>query len=69
MVSLGLVALGMWIFILACRFFPVFPEGPVGGLGELLDDDELAARELMLLRRVPEGAVSTMAQAGATEEL
>jgi Ni/Fe-hydrogenase subunit HybB-like protein len=28
LVSLGLVALGMWVFILACRFFPIFPEGP-----------------------------------------
>ncbi|HPC84182.1 MAG TPA: Ni/Fe-hydrogenase cytochrome b subunit [Thermoanaerobaculaceae bacterium] len=25
-VSLGLVALGMWAFVLACRFFPIFPE-------------------------------------------
>ncbi|MGV8038705.1 MAG: NrfD/PsrC family molybdoenzyme membrane anchor subunit [Thermoanaerobaculaceae bacterium] len=26
MVSLGLVALGMWAFVLACRFFPIFPD-------------------------------------------
>lgn len=25
-VSVGLVALGMWAFVLACRFFPIFPE-------------------------------------------
>lgn len=26
-VSAGLVAVGMWIFVLACRYLPVFPEG------------------------------------------
>lgn len=26
MVSLGLVALGMWAFVLACRYFPIFPD-------------------------------------------
>ncbi len=29
LVSAGLVALGMWIFVLACRYLPVFPEGAV----------------------------------------
>jgi len=28
-VSAGLVAVGMTIFVLACRYLPVFPEGPV----------------------------------------
>jgi Ni/Fe-hydrogenase subunit HybB-like protein len=28
-VSMGLVAVGMAIFVLACRFLPVFPEGPL----------------------------------------
>jgi len=28
--SMGIVALGMWLFVLACRFLPVFPAGPVG---------------------------------------
>ncbi len=27
LVSAGLVALGMWVFMLACRYLPVFPEG------------------------------------------
>jgi Ni/Fe-hydrogenase subunit HybB-like protein len=27
LVSAALVALGMWVFVLACRFLPVFPEG------------------------------------------
>ncbi len=26
-VSMGLVAVGMMLFVLACRFLPVFPEG------------------------------------------
>ena len=29
LVSAGLVAVGMWVFVLACNFLPVFPEGPV----------------------------------------
>lgn len=33
-VSMGLIAIGMWVFILACRFLPVFPEGPLAGLEE-----------------------------------
>jgi Ni/Fe-hydrogenase subunit HybB-like protein len=28
-VSAGLIAVGMTIFVLACRYLPVFPEGPV----------------------------------------
>ncbi len=27
MVSAGLVAVGIWIFLLACRYLPIFPEG------------------------------------------
>jgi Ni/Fe-hydrogenase subunit HybB-like protein len=30
--SMGLVAAGMWVFILACRYLPVFPEGAMGEL-------------------------------------
>ena len=40
LVSMGLVAVGMWIFVLACRFLPVFPEGPVAEL-----EKRRAARE------------------------
>jgi Ni/Fe-hydrogenase subunit HybB-like protein len=29
LLSMGLVAVGLWVFVLACRFFPVFPEGPM----------------------------------------
>jgi Ni/Fe-hydrogenase subunit HybB-like protein len=29
LISAGLVAVGMTIFVLACRYLPVFPEGPV----------------------------------------
>ncbi len=29
LISMGLVAVGLWVFVLACRFFPVFPEGPM----------------------------------------
>ncbi len=25
--SAGLVAVGIWIFLLACRYLPIFPEG------------------------------------------
>jgi Ni/Fe-hydrogenase subunit HybB-like protein len=32
LVSMGLVALGMWLFVLACRFLPVFPEGAMAQL-------------------------------------
>lgn len=28
-ISMGLVALGLWVFIVACRYLPVFPEGPL----------------------------------------
>lgn len=67
MVSLGLVALGMWIFIVACRFFPVFPEGPVGG--PAVEDDECepeleAHPSRGLVAEIPEPA---MAEAGSKE--
>jgi len=29
LLSAGLLAIGMWIFILVCRFLPVFPEGAI----------------------------------------
>ncbi len=29
LVSAGLVAVGIWIFLLACRFLPIFPEGAI----------------------------------------
>jgi len=38
LVSAGLVAVGMWVFMLACRFLPVFPEGA------LVKEDAEAAR-------------------------
>jgi Ni/Fe-hydrogenase subunit HybB-like protein len=28
MASMGLVAIGMWVFVVACKYLPVFPEGP-----------------------------------------
>lgn len=28
LISVGLVAVGLWVFVLVCRFLPVFPEGP-----------------------------------------
>ncbi len=67
MVSLGLVALGMWVFILACRFFPVFPEGPVGMPRELEREEGAEVRELG--RLLPEGVLSAMAEAEAGEKL
>lgn len=39
MVSAGLVALGMTVFLLACRYLPVFPEGA-------LADEEKAAADV-----------------------
>ena len=33
LVSAGLVAVGMWVFVLACRYLPVFPEEPAATEG------------------------------------
>ena len=35
LLSMGLVAAGMWVFVLACRFLPVFQEGPMGELAKI----------------------------------
>jgi Ni/Fe-hydrogenase subunit HybB-like protein len=50
LVSMGLVALGMQLFMLACRYLPVFPQGALADLAGRAD----------LPRRVLEGAVETV---------
>jgi len=47
-VSMGLVAVGMTIFVLACRFLPVFPEGPLVEVEKRENEKRRAAAEVAM---------------------
>ena len=47
LLSAGLVAVGMWIFILACRFLPVFPEGAIAKVERERHTEVLRAAEAL----------------------
>ena len=47
LLSAGLVAVGMWIFILACRFLPVFPEGAIAEVERERHTEVLRAAEAL----------------------
>jgi Ni/Fe-hydrogenase subunit HybB-like protein len=54
LVSMGLVAAGMWIFVLACRFLPVFPEGPVAETEKKRHPENASVPEMLAASRAAE---------------